>query len=154
MNMDKRRVNVRALIYNDGKILAVKHKSETGEEPAYWAVPGGGLDPFESLEEGVAREVYEELGIKAQVGRLLFVQQFKSTRPARDEGLEFIFLIENADDFLDIDLSKSTHGEAELARCEFIDPQTETIMPSLLSKLDLKSYSERIHPVFFYAALD
>lgn len=152
--MDKRRVNVRALIYKDDKILAVKHKSKTGKEPSYWAVPGGGLDPFESLEAGVAREVHEELGIEAQVGRILFVQQFKSTRATRDEELEFIFMVENTDDFTEIDLSKSTHGEAEIARCEFINPKTENVLPRLLSELDLKSYIEQVRPVYLYVELD
>ena len=38
-----RRINVRAIIYKDGKLLAVKHKH--GDNIShYYAVPGGGLD--------------------------------------------------------------------------------------------------------------
>ena len=48
-----RRVNVRAIIWKDGKLLAVKHKTSPGEESPYWAVPGGGLDPMESIEDGL-----------------------------------------------------------------------------------------------------
>ena len=45
--MEKRRVNVRGIIWRDGKLLAVKHKNNDGSEADYWAVPGGGLDPHE-----------------------------------------------------------------------------------------------------------
>lgn len=54
--MDKRRVGVRAIIYKDGKILAVKHKTKDGEA-SFWAIPGGGLEPGESIENGLRREV-------------------------------------------------------------------------------------------------
>ena len=39
-----RRINVRAIIYREGKILAVKHRRGDQAAP-YYAVPGGGLDP-------------------------------------------------------------------------------------------------------------
>ena len=31
--------------------------------PNAWVFPGGHLDPFESLEQGAAREVFEETGV-------------------------------------------------------------------------------------------
>lgn len=145
--MDKRRVGVRAIIYKDGKILAVKHKRKNGEEAEYWALPGGGLDPGECLEAGLRREIEEELGVGARVGRLLFIQQFKSTRAGCDEELEFFFLIENSEDFTDIDYSGTTHGEVELARCEFIDPKAEYVLPSFISEVDMRSHAQTVQPV-------
>ena len=53
----KRRVNVRGIIWREGKILAVKHKDPDGTESSYWAVPGGGLDLLEWVEDGVQREI-------------------------------------------------------------------------------------------------
>ena len=65
-NLDKRRINTRAIIYRDGKILAVKHKH--GDEISfYYAAPGGGLDPHESLTDGLIRELREETGISSTV---------------------------------------------------------------------------------------
>lgn len=145
--MDKRRVGVRAIIYKDGKILAVKHKRKNGEEREYWALPGGGLDPGEHLEAGLQREIEEELGVGARVGRLLFIQQFKSIRADRDEELEFFFLIENSEDFTEIDYSSTTHGAAELARCEFIDPKAEYVLPRFISEVDMGSHTETVQPV-------
>lgn len=72
--MDKRRINVRAIAWHDDKLLAVKHKTKSGGEANYWALPGGGLDPFEYLADGVTRELIEETGITPIVGRMLFGQ--------------------------------------------------------------------------------
>lgn len=149
--MDQRRINVRALVYKDGKILAVKHKAQDGSESTYWATPGGGLDDNEALEAGVARELLEETGVTAKVGRLLYIQQFVSERFHRREELEFVFLIDNPEDFAAIDLAATTHGSAELSRCEFIDPRTVTILPRLLGELDLEKYATTIQPVYIHS---
>lgn len=89
----------------------------------------------------------EELGVGARVGRLLFIQQFKSIRADRDEELEFFFLIENSEDFTDIDYSSTTHGAAELARCGFIDPKAEYVLPRFISEVDMGSHTETVQPV-------
>ena len=145
--MDKRRINVRAIVWKDGKLLAVKHKSKDGSESAYWALPGGGLDPFESLSDGITREMIEETGIAPQVDRILFGQQLLSGRAGRDEELEFFFLVTNPDDYESIDLEKTSHGTIELARCEFIDPTIEHILPDFLQTIDIASYINTIRPV-------
>lgn len=36
-----------------------------------WKFPGGGIDPFETAAEGLAREFREETGLAIRVGRLL-----------------------------------------------------------------------------------
>ena len=145
--MEKRRIGVRAIIYNDGKILAVKHKSKDGTPKDWWAIPGGGLDPGESLEDGLKREMEEELGVKVEPGRLLCVQQFISGRADCDEELELFFLVDNSDAFAAVDFTNTTHGLDELAACEFIDPTKATMKPGFLSEIDLKAYVETIQPV-------
>lgn len=149
-NDDKRRVNVRGIIYRDGKIFAQKltAKDGTSGETAYWCVPGGGLDRREGLETGLVREFIEETGVTPQVGRLLFIQQFPSDRAGRDEELELFFLIDNVDDFDEIDLSKTSHGVAEIARYGFIDPKKEHLLPKFLCDIDLIDYCENIRPVY------
>ncbi|MBH1956129.1 NUDIX hydrolase [Candidatus Saccharibacteria bacterium] len=53
------RVNVKALIRDDnGRILVVKENQDTR------SLPGGGLDHGEEAEEGIRRELKEELGIQ------------------------------------------------------------------------------------------
>lgn len=151
--MEKRRINVRGIVYKDGKILAVKHKNKDGSEAPYWAVPGGGLDPLESLQDGLVREFIEETGIRPKVGKLLFIQQFASERTSRDEELEFFFYIENADEYQEIDLIKTTHGTEELARCEFINPKTENILPKFLQTVDIEKEISKSNGVTSYSYL-
>ena len=140
-----RRVNVRAIIYKDGKLLAVKHKH--GEDIShYYAVPGGGLDPHESLVDGLARELREETGINAVIGNLLFIQQFPSAHAGYAEELEFFFTVKNPDDFTNIDLETTSHGAEELAVCEFVDPASVTPYPEFLQSIDLVDYINNDRP--------
>lgn len=148
--MDKRRINVRAIIWNNGKLLAVKHKAADGSTSPYYAVPGGGLDPQESLIDGVKRELLEETGVAARVGRLLFIQQFASKRFDYEEELEFFFLIENPEDFRKINLEDTSHGHLEIALCEFIDPRGTTILPEFLGEIDLENYVETEQPTAYF----
>ena len=140
-----RRVNVRAIIYKDGKLLAVKHKH--GEDIShYYAVPGGGLDPQESLVDGLARELREETGVNAVIGNLLFIQQFPSARAGYAEELEFFFTVKNPDDFININLETTSHGAEELAVCEFVDPASVTLYPEFLQSIDLAGYANNDRP--------
>lgn len=146
-----RRVNVRGIIFKDGKLLCQQlTPGADGTIRDYWCTPGGGLDDNESLHVGLRREMIEETGIAPQIGKLLFVQQFHD---GKKEQLEFFFHIENPDDYTDIDLSKTTHGEAEVTNVEFVDPRSHHILPALLQTVDLDSYIKDAMPVLLDSEL-
>ena len=151
---NKRRVNVRAVIVRGNTVLAVKHKDEDGVENEYWATPGGGLDPHESLQDGVKREVMEELGVEATIGKLLFIQQFPSGRTGFDEGLEFLFLVEDSPEYDTIDLSKTSHGTLELGGYAFVDPKQVSIKPDFLSEIDLVDYVQNERTPYLFNELN
>jgi 8-oxo-dGTP diphosphatase len=52
---------------NEGRILLLQHVREHGN---YWVLPGGGVDPGESVEDALMREIREELGVGSEVERL------------------------------------------------------------------------------------
>jgi len=59
-----------ALLERDGKILLARRKAgkHMGRK---WEFPGGKIQPGESPEECMRRELNEELGIDARIGELL-----------------------------------------------------------------------------------
>jgi hypothetical protein len=68
-------------------------------------------------------------GIAPKVGNLLYVQQF--THNDKDY-LEFFFHVANGQDYLHIDLSKTTHGVDEIAEIGFVDAASTKILPEFL----------------------
>jgi len=54
----------------DGKVVLVRHRAGSS---TYHLLPGGGVDYRETVEEALIREVREETGLKARIGRPLFV---------------------------------------------------------------------------------
>lgn len=149
-----RRVNVRAIIWRDGKILAVKHRKDDGSEQPYWATPGGGVDDMEGLSDAVTRELKEELGINAVAGKLLFMQQYRSGRDGFDEEMEFFFLVNDSQLFDDINLAASSHGLEEISRVAFIDPKNEDIMPAFLGTINFDEYITGDKPIYIANNLD
>ena len=59
-----------AIIEKDGKVLSTQ-RSETMSLPLKWEFPGGKIHDGELPEEGLKRELHEELGIEVAVGRSL-----------------------------------------------------------------------------------
>lgn len=132
-----RRISVRGIVLHEGKLLCVRlkaYKEHLKRDNSYWCLPGGGLDEGEALIDGVKREMLEETGVEAQVGDLLYVQQF--THGEKDY-LEFFFHITNTQDYLNIDLANSTHGEVEIEEIDFIDPKTVRVLPEFLATENL-----------------
>jgi 8-oxo-dGTP diphosphatase len=56
-----------ALIVRGGKILIGQHRPDQ-PMALQWEFPGGGIEPGESPQEALARELHEELGISANIG--------------------------------------------------------------------------------------
>ena len=64
------RVGSSAIIFDESreKVLLTK-RTDNGR----WCIPGGGMDPGESVEEACVREVYEETGLHVETTRLVGV---------------------------------------------------------------------------------
>jgi 8-oxo-dGTP diphosphatase len=137
-----RRVTVRGIVFHGNKLLCVRlkpYKEHLKRDNSYWCLPGGGLDDGEALIAGVEREMLEETGIRPTVGNLLYVQQFLQDDK---DYLEFFFHITNSEDYLGIDLSKTTHGLEEIEEIGFIDPAANHILPEFLKTESLLKHTE------------
>jgi 8-oxo-dGTP diphosphatase len=148
-----RKITTRGIVLHDGKLLCARLKPyndpERTEAHDFWCLPGGKLEPGESLAAGVEREMIEETGVKPVIGNLLYVQQFTD---GEHEFLEFFFHVTNDQDYLAIDLSTTTHGETEIEEIGFVDPKNTVILPDFLRTDDIAAHAAANQPpkLFYY----
>lgn len=79
---------VAALIELDGKLLACQRK-RGGPFELLWEFPGGKKHPDETPEQALSRELSEELGVTAQIGREIYRTTHRY--PEMKEPIELIF---------------------------------------------------------------
>lgn len=65
-------IGVGGAVVRDGRLLLVRRASRRGH--GNWQVPGGFIEPQETIEEAVVREVAEEAGVAAEVEGVLGVR--------------------------------------------------------------------------------
>jgi ADP-ribose pyrophosphatase YjhB (NUDIX family) len=63
-------LRVAAIILRGDAVLLVEHRKQAQR---YWVLPGGRLQGQETLDTALRRELHEELGLAAQIGRLVIV---------------------------------------------------------------------------------
>jgi ADP-ribose pyrophosphatase YjhB (NUDIX family) len=144
-----RRVAVRGIVLHDGKLLCVRlkpYKPNITVTAEQWATPGGGVDIGEPLLPAFEREMIEETGIKPAIGNLLYVQQFIHNDT---EQMEFFFHVTNSQDYLNIDLSKTTHGNIEIAEIDFVETASTNLLPEFLRTESFANFDPHA-PTKFY----
>jgi 8-oxo-dGTP diphosphatase len=66
------RVSGRGIVINYDKILL----NEFGNGK-YYNIPGGGVEPGETVKQAVVREIFEESGLEVTVGDLIYVLEYE-----------------------------------------------------------------------------
>jgi 8-oxo-dGTP diphosphatase len=81
---DRPVVGVGGVVIENGRALLIKR----GSEPllGQWSIPGGTLELGESLQQGVARELLEETGLKVEVLDMIEVFDRIFLDPAAPNG--------------------------------------------------------------------
>lgn len=67
-------VRVGAVVERGGALLLVRHR-KPGRDP-YWVLPGGRLEPGETIPACAEREVAEETGLSARFAGVMYVGEF------------------------------------------------------------------------------
>jgi len=73
---------VAAIIERAGQVLIAQRKN-LGYHPLKWEFPGGKVEPGETPESAVIRELHEELGIRARIDRELMRYEYQYTGRSR-----------------------------------------------------------------------
>lgn len=60
-----------AVIWNDQKQILIDRRRPEGAMGGLWEFPGGKIEPGETIQECIQREISEELGIVIEVGKHL-----------------------------------------------------------------------------------
>lgn len=113
------RNSAKALVVSEGKVLLNKCRSRLGE---YYALPGGGQHPGETLEEAVKRELLEETGVSVRPIRLAAL--YERIASGREDGanhkMYFIFLCEREN----VPVKKPTERDSYQIGIEWVPIET------------------------------
>src|SRR5579863_4676624 len=85
---------VAALILRDSKILVCQRRRDDTHR-LQWEFPGGKVEPGETSKDALVRELREELGITATIGRELFRTRHRYRESSQE--LELIFFQASVD---------------------------------------------------------
>jgi len=123
-------VAVGAVAVVDDRILLVRR----GHGPAggTWSVPGGRVEPGETLHEAVVREVAEETGLRVAVDRFLgWVERID-----RDAGFHFVILDFEVSPLDAAPVPRAGTDAAEVAWVPLADVGDLHLAPGLLQFLE------------------
>ncbi|MDR1197218.1 MAG: NUDIX hydrolase [Candidatus Nomurabacteria bacterium] len=94
------RVSAKAVIKNSaGQVLVVREDHSSIEE-SRWALPGGGVDHGETIEQALYREIKEELGVSGVKLRMKPLgNNIRYVDSVQFYKMDVIYTVEIADDF-------------------------------------------------------
>ncbi|HLX00414.1 MAG TPA: (deoxy)nucleoside triphosphate pyrophosphohydrolase [Candidatus Acidoferrales bacterium] len=86
---------VAAVIERDSRILICQRRRDM-QFPLKWEFPGGKVERGESLQTALVRELKEELGVDAVVGREIYRTSYQY--PRRSEPIRLVFFLAKIDE--------------------------------------------------------
>jgi 8-oxo-dGTP diphosphatase len=127
---------VAAIIQRDGRIL-IGQRKDLGHHPLKWEFPGGKVEPGETPEAALIRELQEELGLHARIDRELMRYEYQY--PGRSRILLIFYRVvdfEGEPQNLDFDQIRWERPE-RLRDYDFLEGDTQFLVeqvPDLISE--------------------
>lgn len=69
----------KVMVVHEGRVLILRRSATDISSPGAWEFAGGRIEFGETPEQAAQREVLEEAGIEAEIGRILFANSFVRT---------------------------------------------------------------------------
>ena len=82
-----------ALIRKEGKYLAIRRSKINDYQPLKWDIPGGLVQPGETLEDAIYREVTEETALNIKIRHIVHLYTNRDQIPIR-ETFQAVYLTE------------------------------------------------------------
>jgi 8-oxo-dGTP diphosphatase len=136
----------KAIIVADGKVLVLRQSPEAAVDGANrYHPPGGIVEPGESLQPALLREVTEEVGLKVRIADLLAVEDGRVN--IRGEDCQFFWvyylchLIGDKQVVLQIEEASAFAwvGMDDLTKIDILEPSRSVIMNALKLKTSAAS---------------
>ena len=126
---------VAAIIQRDSRIL-IGQRKDLGHHPLKWEFPGGKVEPGETPEAALIRELQEELDIHARIGRELMRYEYQY--PGRSRILLIFYRVVDFDgEPRNLDFDQIRWEQPELLRSyDFLEGDTQFVaqVPGLISE--------------------
>lgn len=127
---------VAAIIQRHGRIL-IGQRKDLGHHPLKWEFPGGKVEPGETPDAALIRELQEELGIHARIDRELMRYEYQY--PGRSRILLIFYRVVDFDgDPQNLDFDQIRWEQPELLRnYDFLEGDTQFLaeqVPGLISE--------------------
>ena len=97
------------LIVRDGKIFMARRAATKFAFPDEFEIVGGHLDPGETLQDGLKREIKEEIGVDIEVGELVDAFTYTSENTFK---VELCYVCTLVDPTIEPVLQPADHSEA------------------------------------------
>lgn len=110
-------LGVFGVLEKDGELLIVaNHRRIAGRDAITWDLPGGGVEPGETLHEALVREMREEVTLDVEVQDLLFVSEGERRARGQRIGIwrSFFFALEAS--------SKLARAGHEIVEARWVHP--------------------------------
>jgi TDG/mug DNA glycosylase family protein len=124
---------VRALVLDpDGRVLLVRFEFP---DKTVWGLPGGGVEPGESVEGAIARELQEEAGFEFELGPEIWTRTHRWTEGPYGGQRERIFLVTAAGEDPNPSVDDPWMEEIRWWRREEVDAYDGLLGPRRLKEL-------------------
>jgi ADP-ribose pyrophosphatase YjhB (NUDIX family) len=135
---------VAGVAYAHGRVLLQKVL-----ELSFWFLPGGRVEILESAQDALRREIREELGVEARVGRLLWVaENFFEMAGRQYHELGLYFEIELPSSLYRTDEFAAFEPDVELRMRWFPLDALPAVRPAFLRQALRQPPASTVHVVF------